>query len=91
MHLRALRGAGTHVIRPMGIVELCVTHGNYSFLDYFLVVDDDVPILLGNRATRALGLSVQGFPQPSNVAPKLEDNSRSADTAQLFDIDAPQL
>ena len=33
VHLRALRGAGTHVIRTMGIVELCVTHGSYSFLD----------------------------------------------------------
>ncbi len=60
-HQRSLRGiAGS--LPSVGLVDILVVYGNRRFADYFVVVDTDMYILLGNCARAALGLSLDGIP-----------------------------
>ena len=80
--------------RPLGRVELIVKHGTREFLDYFLVLDSPVPLLMGNRARSALGLSISGLLMPVDrvvgAADPTEEESIE-DHATLFDTSSPPI
>ncbi|OBQ31770.1 MAG: hypothetical protein AN485_23215, partial [Anabaena sp. MDT14b] len=83
----ALKGL-SGLVPTVGVVDMVVTHGNRHFIDYFIVVDADISVLLGNRARLALGLTLGGLNPVPGVPGGSSDLSRSADTARLFDTEA---
>jgi hypothetical protein len=93
--LRALSGIGGS-IHTKGLVEFILHYGERKFVDYFMVVDMDLAILIGNRARLAMGLSLGGLVPPapgatsSSVLSRTE-SSALEDRAQLFDVNAPPL
>jgi hypothetical protein len=68
-----------------------VRFGKRQFVDYFVIVDADVPALLGNRARQALGLNVGGLAPAPGAQKATDSHTEQSDRAQLFDEAAAPL
>jgi hypothetical protein len=55
------------LVKSVGLTDFLVTQGDRRFFDYFIVVDADVRIFLGNRARVALGFSLEA---PARANPR---------------------
>jgi hypothetical protein len=75
----------------MGRVEVALRFGKREFFDYFLVVREDLPLILGNRARTALGISLGGLHLPDHATRKENNVSGDAERASFFDVDSPPL
>jgi hypothetical protein len=76
---------------PMGRVEVALRFGKRELFVCFLVVREDLPLILRSRARTALGVSLGGFHLPDHAIRKESNISGDADRASLFDVDFPPL